>query len=162
MFCIFIQTCFLISAATPNNKTYGNRLFHKVTAANQLWLHFLAAFNNKKSYLSLLWLAYLGLKLSGTGENRTTKQSSTTSIESPGFILFRNKHRVFFLQQTLWLGSHTTGTLSGKIFGRMDSNSVSPMPPPEAPLAMMEVNEKSLPRTPSCHDMPPPPDEKWV
>ncbi|XP_037040488.1 cytochrome b reductase 1 isoform X2 [Bradysia coprophila] len=42
----------------------------------------------------------------------------------------------------------------------MDSNSVSPLPPPEAPLAMMEVNEKTPPRSPSGHDMPPPPDEK--
>lgn len=42
----------------------------------------------------------------------------------------------------------------------MDSNSVSPMPPPEAPLAMMEANEKTPPHTPSCLDMPPPPDEK--
>lgn len=47
-----------------------------------------------------------------------------------------------------------------KIKSKMDSNSVSPLPPPEAPLAMMEVNEKTPPRSPSGHDMPPPPDEK--
>lgn len=40
----------------------------------------------------------------------------------------------------------------------MDSNTVSPMP--EAPLAMMEI-EKTPIGTP-MHDMPPPPDEKWV
>ena len=45
----------------------------------------------------------------------------------------------------------------------MDSNTVSPLPPPEAPLAMME-NEKTPPRSPggSAVDMPPPPNEKWV
>ncbi|XP_037922644.1 probable ascorbate-specific transmembrane electron transporter 2 isoform X2 [Hermetia illucens] len=41
----------------------------------------------------------------------------------------------------------------------MDTNSVSPLPPPEAPLAMMEV-EKTPPGSPSANDMPPPPDEK--
>lgn len=41
----------------------------------------------------------------------------------------------------------------------MDTNTVSPMPLPEAPLAMMEC-EKTPPRRPSPHDMPPPPDEK--
>ena len=43
------------------------------------------------------------------------------------------------------------------------TNSVSPLPPPEAPLAMMEINEKTPPRTPISiihDDMPPPPDEK--
>lgn len=39
-------------------------------------------------------------------------------------------------------------------------NSVSPLPEPEAPLAMMEI-EKTPISTP-MHDMPPPPDEKWV
>lgn len=42
----------------------------------------------------------------------------------------------------------------------MDTNTVSPLPPPEAPLAMMETTEKTPPRSPSAHDMPPPPDEK--
>lgn len=38
----------------------------------------------------------------------------------------------------------------------MESNSVSPLPPSEAPLAMME-NEKTPPRSPSSvHDMSPP------
>lgn len=37
-------------------------------------------------------------------------------------------------------------------------NSVSPLPEPEAPLAMMEI-EKTPISTP-MHDMPPPPDEK--
>lgn len=46
-----------------------------------------------------------------------------------------------------------------KIKFTMDTNSVSPLPPPEAPLAMME-SEKTPPRSPSGHDMPPPPDEK--
>ncbi|CAD7013530.1 unnamed protein product [Ceratitis capitata] len=41
----------------------------------------------------------------------------------------------------------------------MDTNSVSPLPPPEAPLAMMEV-EKTPPGTPTTNDMPPPPDEE--
>uniref|UniRef100_A0A182Q9T3 Cytochrome b561 domain-containing protein n=1 Tax=Anopheles farauti TaxID=69004 RepID=A0A182Q9T3_9DIPT len=40
----------------------------------------------------------------------------------------------------------------------MDGSSVSPLPC-EAPLAMME-SEKTPPRSPSQHDMPPPPDEK--
>lgn len=41
----------------------------------------------------------------------------------------------------------------------MDSNTVSPLPPPDsAPLAMME-SEKTPIGTP-MHDMPPPPDEK--
>uniref|UniRef100_A0A182MQ13 FHA domain-containing protein n=1 Tax=Anopheles culicifacies TaxID=139723 RepID=A0A182MQ13_9DIPT len=39
----------------------------------------------------------------------------------------------------------------------MDGSSVSPLPC-EAPLAMME-SEKTPPRSPSQHDMPPPPDE---
>lgn len=39
-------------------------------------------------------------------------------------------------------------------------NAVSPLPEPEAPLAMMEI-EKTPGSTP-MHDMPPPPDEKWV
>uniref|UniRef100_A0A1A9X3J9 Uncharacterized protein n=1 Tax=Glossina brevipalpis TaxID=37001 RepID=A0A1A9X3J9_9MUSC len=42
---------------------------------------------------------------------------------------------------------------------KMETNSVSPLPPPDAPLAMME-NEKTPPVTPSVTDMPPPPDEK--
>lgn len=37
-------------------------------------------------------------------------------------------------------------------------NAVSPLPEPEAPLAMMEI-EKTPGSTP-MHDMPPPPDEK--
>lgn len=46
----------------------------------------------------------------------------------------------------------------------MDTNSVSPLPPPEAPLAMME-NEKTPPHSPTGHGgpdgaLPPPPDEK--
>ncbi|ETN66824.1 hypothetical protein AND_001380 [Anopheles darlingi] len=41
----------------------------------------------------------------------------------------------------------------------MDGSSVSPLPC-EAPLAMME-SEKTPPRSPSQHDMPPPPDEKF-
>lgn len=44
-----------------------------------------------------------------------------------------------------------------KIKLKMDGATVSPMP--EAPLAMMEI-EKTPPRSPSAHDMPPPPDEK--
>uniref|UniRef100_A0A336K7J7 CSON003230 protein n=1 Tax=Culicoides sonorensis TaxID=179676 RepID=A0A336K7J7_CULSO len=47
----------------------------------------------------------------------------------------------------------------------MDTNSVSPLPPPEAPLAMME-GEKTPPRSPGAGGeagdgaLPPPPDEK--
>lgn len=45
----------------------------------------------------------------------------------------------------------------------MDTNSVSPLPPPEAPLAMME-NEKTPPHSPTAGGpdgaLPPPPDEK--
>lgn len=41
----------------------------------------------------------------------------------------------------------------------METNSVSPLPPLDAPLAMME-NEKTPPGTPSVTDMPPPPDAK--
>lgn len=42
----------------------------------------------------------------------------------------------------------------------MDTNTVSPLPPPEAPLAMME-NEKTPPRSPgSVVDMPPPPEDE--
>ncbi|XP_037898091.1 cytochrome b561 isoform X2 [Glossina fuscipes] len=41
----------------------------------------------------------------------------------------------------------------------METNSVSPLPPLDAPLAMME-NEKTPPGTPSVTEMPPPPDEK--
>lgn len=44
----------------------------------------------------------------------------------------------------------------------MDTNSVSPLPPPEAPLAMMET-EKTPPRSPEAGPdgaLPPPPDEK--
>lgn len=42
----------------------------------------------------------------------------------------------------------------------MGENAVSPLPEQEAPLAMMEI-EKTPISTPA-HDMPPPPDEKWV
>ncbi|XP_055690738.1 plasma membrane ascorbate-dependent reductase CYBRD1 isoform X1 [Lutzomyia longipalpis] len=43
----------------------------------------------------------------------------------------------------------------------MDTNTVSPLPPPEAPLAMMENEKTPPPRSPgSAADMPPPPDEK--
>lgn len=42
----------------------------------------------------------------------------------------------------------------------MGENAVSPLPDAEAPLAMMEI-EKTPISTP-LHDMPPPPDEKWV
>lgn len=43
----------------------------------------------------------------------------------------------------------------------MDSNSVSPLPPPEAPLAMMEETGKTPPRSPSSvHDIPPPPEDE--
>uniref|UniRef100_A0A1B0BY64 Uncharacterized protein n=1 Tax=Glossina palpalis gambiensis TaxID=67801 RepID=A0A1B0BY64_9MUSC len=42
---------------------------------------------------------------------------------------------------------------------KMETNSVSPLPPLDAPLAMME-NEKTPPGTPSVTEMPPPPDEK--
>lgn len=39
----------------------------------------------------------------------------------------------------------------------MESNSVSPLPPPEAPLAMME-NGKTPPRSPSSEQHMPPPE----
>lgn len=40
----------------------------------------------------------------------------------------------------------------------MDTNSVSPLPPMEAPMAMLD-SEKTPPGTPNG-EMPPPPDEK--
>jgi hypothetical protein len=50
----------------------------------------------------------------------------------------------------------TTEPAAGE--GAPMDNAVSPLPEPEAPLAMMEI-EKTPISTP-MHDMPPPPDEK--
>uniref|UniRef100_A0A1A9ZYR4 Uncharacterized protein n=1 Tax=Glossina pallidipes TaxID=7398 RepID=A0A1A9ZYR4_GLOPL len=61
----------------------------------------------------------------------------------------------FFLTASATFGIYYKKITSFK----METNSVSPLPPLDAPLAMME-NEKTPPGTPSVTDMPPPPDEK--
>lgn len=50
------------------------------------------------------------------------------------------------------------GDLQEKLYV-MDPDSACQLPPPEAPLAVME-NEKTPPRSPGGHEMPPPPNEK--
>lgn len=72
----------------------------------------------------------------------------------------------FFCEKSLWkavkLGNKagkTTEEATGE-GAPMGENAVSPLPDAEAPLAMMEI-EKTPISTP-LHDMPPPPDEKWV
>ena len=52
------------------------------------------------------------------------------------------------------MGNKAGKTADPAAEGTSMDNAVSPLPEPEAPLAMMEIEKSPM------HDMPPPPDEK--